>query len=85
MAISDEYRPRFSFDMTEEQRKRADRLIATHGMRKALMSVILDDLLDLLEERGQMVAGVIMNRLLKPREVIPIMGEAERKSRGETR
>lgn len=76
-----DYRPRFSFDITEEQQQRANRLIAAHGLRKALMGVVLDDLLDLLEERGQIVAGVIMNKLVKPREVIPILAEAERKSR----
>lgn len=75
-----EYRPRFSFDITEEQRERVNRLLKHHGMIKALFQPILDDVLDLLEEHGTIVAGIIMDRRAKPREVIPILSEAERRS-----
>ena len=66
MSSDSDYRPRFTFDITEEQQQRANRLISTHGMRKTLMSVVLDDLLDLLVERGQVVAGLLMNRIVQP-------------------
>jgi hypothetical protein len=75
-----EYRPRFAFDMTEEQQRRCNDLISTHGMRKALFQPILDDLLDMIEEHGLVVAGVIMDRRVKPREVVPILKKAERKA-----
>lgn len=78
---SPDYRPRFAFDMTEEQQQRANRLFATHGQRRALMSIILDDLLDLLEDRGQIVAGLIMDGHVKPREIIPCMARAENRSK----
>ncbi len=78
--MSDEYRPRFSFDITEEQQARTNRLISTHGMRKALFQPILNDILDLLEEHGDIVAGVIMDKRVKPREVIPVLKRAEVKA-----
>ena len=72
-----EYRPRFSFDITDEQQARCDKLISTHGMRKALFQPILDDLLDLLEEHGQIIAGIIMSKKAKPKEIMPILSNAE--------
>lgn len=79
--MSEDYRPRFSFDITEEQQSRANKLIVTHGMRKALFQAILDDVLDLIEEHGQIIAGVIMDRRAKPREVVPLLNKAERKAK----
>ena len=75
-----DYRPRFSFDITDEQQVRCDKLINTHGMRKALFQPILDDLLDLLEEHGQIIAGIIMGGKAKPKEVMPILNNAERRA-----
>jgi len=72
-----EYHPRFSFDITEKQQRRCDKLISTHGMRKALFQPILDDLLDLIEEHGQIIAGIIMGGKAKPKEVMPILKKAE--------
>lgn len=77
--MTDEYQPRFAFEITEEQKKRADKLLDQYGLRKALFSVILDDVLDLIEEKGGLAIGVIMGKKLKPREVIPSLNEAERK------
>ena len=76
-----EYRPRFAFDMTEEQQRRCNDLISTHGMRKALFQPILDDVLDLLEEHGQIIAGIIMDKRAKPRDVVPILKQAETKAK----
>jgi len=75
-----EYRPRFSFDITESQQIRCDKLISTHGMRKALFQPILDDLLDLLEQHGQIIAGIIMGKKTKPKDIMPILKQAERRA-----
>ena len=75
-----EYRPRFSFDITDEQRERCDKLIGTHGIRKALFQPILDDLLDLLEKHGQIISGIIMSKNVKPKEIMPILKQAERRA-----
>ena len=75
--MSEDYRPRFSFEITEEQRSRALRLLDTHGVRKAVFSVILDDLLDMIEEHGNIVIGCIMDEGVKPREIIPSLTKTE--------
>ncbi len=80
--MSTEYRPRFAFDITEEQQRRCNDLISTHGMRKALFQPILDDVLDLIEERGMIVAGIIMDRRAKSRDILPTLKKAETKSNG---
>jgi hypothetical protein len=79
--MNSDYRPRFSFDITEEQQRRANELIATHGQRKAMFQVILDDVLDLLEEHGQIIYGIIVDGQAKPREILPTMSKAERKAK----
>lgn len=74
---SDEYKPRFSFEISDDQKNRADRLITQYGLRKAIFSPILDDVLDLVEEYGGVAMGVLMSKQVKPREIIPSMKEAE--------
>ena len=75
--MSDEYKPRFSFEITEEQKARADRLITTYGLRKALFGVILDEVLDMIEDYGGVAVGIIMSGKCKPRDVIPSLHKAE--------
>lgn len=74
---SEDYKPRFSFEVTEDQKNRADKLIDQYGLRKAIFSPILDDVLDLIEEYGGVAIGVIMSGKLKPRDIIPSMKRAE--------
>ncbi len=75
--MAGEYRPRLVIELTEEQFFRKQRLLnLSHGMQKAVFSAILDDLLDMVETHGAVVLGVILNRQLKPRSVIPILSEA---------
>lgn len=76
-----EYIPRFSFEITEEMKDRADRLLSTHGVRKAIMTPILGDLLDLIEEHGQIVIGALLDEAVKPREIIRSMAQAKRRSK----
>jgi len=77
--MSDEYKPRFSFEITEEQQRRASRLLTTYGLRKSVFSIILDDVLDLVEKHGQIVLGIILDGATKPREIVPILNKANRK------
>jgi hypothetical protein len=76
MSVED-YKPRFLFEISQEQKDRADRLISQYGLRKAIFGPILDDVLDLIEEYGGVAIGVIMSGKLKPRQVIPSMKKAE--------
>ena len=72
-----DYKPRFSFEISVEQKQRADRLISTYGLRKAVFGRILDDVLDLIEDYGGMAIGIIMDRNTKVREIIPSMKDVE--------
>lgn len=75
--MNEDYKPRFSFEISEEQKQRADRLLDTYGLRKAVFGQILDDLLDLVEDYGGVAIGVIMSGKCKPREIIPSMKDAD--------
>jgi len=73
----EDYRPRFSFEITEEQKQRADKLLDTYGLRKAIFGKVLDDILDLIEDYGGIAIGIMMSGKSKPRDVIPLMKRAE--------
>ena len=79
--LNDEYRPRFSFEITEEQKQRADRVLAVYGLRKAIFGHILDDVLDLIEQYGGAVIGILMSDTIKPHDIVPIMKRAEEKGK----
>jgi hypothetical protein len=75
-----EYRPRFSVEITDEQQHRLNISINAYGLRKSIFAVLLDDLLDLIEEHGQIVIGILLDGQAKPREILPTMAKAERKA-----
>lgn len=77
----DEYRPRFTFEITEEQKVRADKLISVYGIRKSLFSIILDDVLDLIENHGNMAIGIILDGAAKPKEILPSLAKAEKRGK----
>ena len=77
--MNEEYKPRFSFEITEEQKSRADALITVYGIRKSLFSIVLDDVLDLIESHGNVVVGLILDGQVKPREILPTLAKAERR------
>jgi len=72
-----DYKPRFVFEITEEQKKRADTLLTTYGLRKAIFGAVLDDVLDLIEDYGGVAIGVLMSGTVKPRDILPRMKEVE--------
>lgn len=75
--MNTDYKPRFSFEISWEQKDRADQLLTTYGLRRAMFGKILDDVLDMVEEFGGVAIGVIMSGAAKPRDVIPSMKQAE--------
>jgi hypothetical protein len=68
-----EYTPRFSFEISEDQQQRASRLISTYGLRKAIFSAILDDVLNMIDEHGGLAIGILLSGTIKPREIIKTM------------
>ena len=79
--MTDRYIPRFSFEISPEMKARADRLLDTHGIRKAVMTPILDDLLNLIEKHGHLVIGALLDDAHKPSELMPTLNKAERKAK----
>jgi hypothetical protein len=77
MTTDSDWTPRFSIEITEEQRERASRLLNIHGVRRAVMSLLLDEVLDLVEEHGHVIIGILINRQAKAREIIPALKEAD--------
>lgn len=75
--MTQDYKPRFSFEISEEQKKRADHILEQYGLRKAIFSPILDDVLDMIEEFGGVAIGVMMSGKVKPRDIIPTMKQVE--------
>lgn len=75
--MAEDYKPRFIFEITEEQKRRAEKLLTTYGLRKAIFGCILDDVLDLIEEYGGVAVGAMMSDKIKPRDIIPSMKRAE--------
>jgi len=71
--MTKEPRYRFAFDISEEQQKRVFRLMSTYGLRKAVFSTILDDLLDLIEENGEDVIYFIIKKSVKAKEILPCL------------
>ena len=69
--------PRFSFEITDEQMVRANRLLSQYGLRKAIFGHVLNDILDLIESHGGMAIGLLMSGKVKPREIIPTMKQVE--------
>jgi len=72
-----EYKPRFSFEITEEQRLRANTCFPTYGLRKAIFGKILDDVCKLIETHGGMAIGIMMSERVKIKDIIPAMKEVE--------
>ena len=81
--MSSDYIPRFSFEISMEQKDRAASLIPQYGMRKAVFGRILDEVLDMVEQHGALVLGIIATNETKPREIIPSLNKAERMVKGE--
>ena len=59
--MAEDYKPRFSFEISEEQMLRANNLLSTYGLRKAIFGKILDDVLDVIETNAGMAVGLLMS------------------------
>ena len=59
--MTNDYKPRFSFEITEEQMLRANKLLSQYGLRKAIFGRVLDDVLDAIEVDAGMATGLLMS------------------------
>ena len=68
-----QYRPRLSIEITEKQNLALSRLIPW-GVKNALFCSIIDDVIELLMEHGEIVIAAILSKQLRARE-FPIVKE----------
>jgi len=76
--MTSETKPRFSFEISEEQQFRALKVFEQYGMRKAVFSPILDEVMDMIEENGYLAVAVLLDKTTSLRKIIPSLAKAER-------
>ena len=64
---------RFIFEITEEQQQRALKIFSEYGMRRAVMSRILDEVMDMIEIHGHMFAAILIDKDTTSSEVRKLM------------
>ncbi len=80
-----EYKPRFSFEISEEQMLRANKLLAQYGLRKAIFGKVLDDILDAIEVDAGMTTGLLMSEKVVMKGIMTALAERTKtKKRGAT-
>jgi hypothetical protein len=67
--MPNEYVPRLSIEITEEAFQRMTNRIPW-GLRSKVMAMLLDDLLDLVEEHGEIVIAAILERSIATRNIL---------------
>lgn len=67
--MSESYTPRIVTDVTEELHKRFQDLVPW-GLRGHLLTVLIEDVLDLIEQEGDIVTALIIKRKLHARNVL---------------
>lgn len=70
-----DYKARFSFEISEEQMLRANRLLAQYGLRKAIFSNILDDIMDAIEIDAGMTIGLLMSEKVVMKGIMTALAE----------
>jgi len=58
------YRPRLSIELTDEQQVKLLRLIPW-GVKNKLFSIIVDDVIRLMEEHGQKFLAAVLTKAIK--------------------
>lgn len=64
---------RFIFEITEEQQARALKVFSEYGMRRAVMSRLLDEAMDMIERHGWIFAAILIDKDTTPEEVRKMM------------
>ena len=75
--MSSEYKPRIIFEITEEQQRKADTYLCAHGVRKAIFSLLLDEVLELIETEGNIALGLLLSKAMSPSDILPSLRGAK--------
>lgn len=63
------YRPRLSVEIDETLQKRFQDIVPW-GLRSQLMTVLLEDVLDMIEKEGDLVTALIIKRKLHAKDIL---------------
>ena len=80
--MNENYKPRFSFEIDEELSMRVNKVITNYGMRKALFTPILEEVVEMIEQHGQIVVGIILDSAVRKRTIIPSLCKANNLIKG---
>lgn len=82
MADAADYKPRFSFEISEEQMLRANKLLTQYGLRKAIFGKILDDVLDAIEVDAGMTTGLLMSEKVVMKGIMAALADRTKVKKG---
>ncbi len=74
--MPNDYTPRLSVEITEELYKRMTNSIPW-GLKSRVMSILLEDVLDLIDTHGEIVLAAIINRSIGAKHVVRELREKE--------
>lgn len=77
-----DYKPRFSFEISEEQMLRANKLLTQYGLRKAIFGKILDDVLDAIEVDAGMTTGLLMSEKVVMKGIMVALADRTKVKKG---
>lgn len=77
-----DYKPRFSFEITEEQMLRANKLLTQYGLRKAIFGKVLDDILDAIEVDAGMTTGLLMSESVVMKGIMAALADRTKVKKG---
>ena len=77
-----DYKPRFSFEITEEQMLRANKLLSQYGLRKAIFGKVLDDILDSIEVDTGMTIGLLMSEPIVMKGIMVALADRTKVKKG---
>jgi len=72
------HKPKFSFEISEEQQTRALKTFREYGQRKAIMSPLLDEVMDLIDTHGYIVMAVLLDKKVEKKTILPSLAKVER-------
>lgn len=81
--MPEEYVPRLSVEISEETQQRLANLIPW-GLKSKVMSILLEDILDLVEAHGNIVLAAIIDRTLSARHIVKGLNSQIKEAKGGT-
>jgi uncharacterized membrane protein len=80
-----DYKPRFSFEISEEQMLRANKLLSQYGLRKAIFGKVLDDILDAIETDAGMTVGLLISERVVMAGIMAALSNRTQKDTNKTK